>query len=559
MKRKRILALLLSAAMVVTAFAGCGSEKEESSSAAASSAASQAEESGAGETSGTAETGEPEELTLPLSEDGAELDVYITYSGTIVSDINSIAGVQKMEEMTGVHVNWTTVTLEEVNDRLGILLSSGDYPDIVYPGVLYPGGAEAGVADGVIYEDTDSLIRQYMPNYMAYLESNEEGRREATADSGEMLVVKCIIGQDYTAESEGTYQGMAYRKDLLEDLGLEEPTTIDEWHDVLVAAKESGIEHPFMLETKGGSPMSLAWGVGTVMTENYVQMDGDTVVGIALQDGFGEYLETMKQWYAEGLIDPNFTSFNYYVDTPNSVENNQHFLYSTVLSGFSGGNYFSNRMVTNEEAFLQPVNAPAAEDGSTYQFGSRAVAGDLVFISTSCEDPVLAAKWLDFQYSKEGELLNWYGIEGETYELDEEGYPQFTETVLSQEAPSNYLQNYALNQGQCWLGKNNWQMTAKLNEAITGSNQQMESVEIWSEPEVNLAPPTRGWTLTDDEGDVTNNEGTACTTMIDEYIINYILGVDTTSFEEFKETLLSYGYQNVIDAYQAAYDRYIAR
>lgn len=216
-------------------------------------------------------------------------------------------------------------------------------------------------------------------------------------------------------------------------------------------------------------------------------------------------------------------------------------------------------MVTNEEAFLQPVNAPAAEDGSTYQFGSRAVAGDLVFISTSCEDPVLAAKWLDFQYSKEGELLNWYGIEGEIYELDEEGYPQFTETVLSQEAPSNYLQNYALNQGQCWLGKNNWQMTAKLNEAITGSNQQMESVEIWSEPEVNLAPPTRGWTLTDDEGDVTNNEGTACTTMIDEYIINYILGVDTTSFEEFKETLLSYGYQNVIDAYQAAYDRYIAR
>ena len=127
---------------------------------------------------------------------------------------------KKAEEMTGVHVNWVPVSLEEVNDKLGIMLSSGDYPDIVYPGVLYPGGVETGVEDGVIYPDHDSLIRQYMPNYMAYLESNEEGRREATADSGKMLVVKCIIGKDFTAESEGTYQGLGYRKDILDSLGI---------------------------------------------------------------------------------------------------------------------------------------------------------------------------------------------------------------------------------------------------------------------------------------------------------------------------------------------------
>lgn len=557
MKLKKWLAMALSAALLMTTLAGCGGGGESESSGTDSQSSTASTSSAAeGETA----TGEPEPLTLPLSEDGAELDVYVTYSGTIVSDLNTIEGVKKMEEMTGVHVNWTTVSLEEVNDRLGILLSSGDYPDIVYPGVLYPGGPEAGVADGVIYEDTDSLIRQYMPNYMAYLESNEEGRREATSDSGKMLVVKCIIGQDFTAESEGTYQGMAYRKDILEDLGMEEPTTVDEWHEVLTAAKESGIEYPFMLETTGGSPMSLAWGLVTGMpTLNYVQMDGDTVVGTALLDTFPEYLETMRQWYSEGLIDPNFTSFNYYVDTPGSVENNQHFLYSTVLSAFTGSNYFHNRMTTNEAAYLQPVNAPVAEDGTSYQNGSRAVAGDLMFISTSCEDPVLAAKWLDFQYSKEGELLNWYGIEGETYELDESGEPVLTDEVLSQEVPADYLQQYALNRGQCWLGKNNWEAAAKLNEALTGSTQQMDAVEVWSSPEVNLTVPERGWSLTDEEGDVTNTEGTAVTTLIQEYIINYIIGADNTPYEEFKESLISYGYQNVIDAYQAAYDRYLAR
>ena len=80
---------------------------------------------------------EPEELTLPISEDGAELDVWINYSGTIVGDVNEIAGVQKMEEMTGVHINWTPVAQNELQEKFGILLSSGTYPDIVYP-VLCP-------------------------------------------------------------------------------------------------------------------------------------------------------------------------------------------------------------------------------------------------------------------------------------------------------------------------------------------------------------------------------------------------------------------------------------
>lgn len=563
MKLKKVLALILSASLLAAAFAGCGGDGESQTSSAASASSG----------TGTSETGdgggipeEPEELTLPISEDGAELDVWINYIGTIVGDVNEVAGVQKMEEMTGVHINWTPVAQNELQEKFGILLSSGTYPDIVYPGSLsYPDGVDAGIADGVIYPDHDTLIRTYMPNYMAYLESSDEARKEATSDNGKMQVIKCIVGQDFTAESEGTYQGLAYRKDIFDGLGIEEPTTVEEWHDALVAAKESGIEHPFMIGTNGGSPMSLAWGVAAGMPANgiYVQMDGDTVVGIALQDGFGEYLETMKQWYSEGLIDPNFTTFDYYLDTPASVEANQHVLYSDLLSAFSGNSYYNMKMVTNESAYLQPVAAPAAEDGTTYQYGSRVVAGDMMFITTSCEDPVLAAKWLDFLYSKDGELLLWYGIEGESYELDEEGMPQYTDVVFDNPdnlPPADYLQKYSLNMGNAWMGKNNWSCNAKITSVTSGGqNLQMDAVEVWSAPEVNLSVPSRGWTLTEEEGDVVNTTGTAVTTMIDEYIINYITGADTTSFEDFKNNLVSFGYEDVIAAYQAAYDRYLAR
>ena len=38
------------------------------------------------------------------------------------------------------------------------------------------------------------------------------------------------------------------QKDLLEELDLEVPETIDEWHDVLTALKENGVRRSAFLE-----------------------------------------------------------------------------------------------------------------------------------------------------------------------------------------------------------------------------------------------------------------------------------------------------------------------
>ena len=69
MKLKKVLALILSASLLAAAFAGCGGDGESQTSSAASASSG----------TGTSETGdgggipeEPEELTLPISEDGAD-------------------------------------------------------------------------------------------------------------------------------------------------------------------------------------------------------------------------------------------------------------------------------------------------------------------------------------------------------------------------------------------------------------------------------------------------------------------------------------------------------
>lgn len=555
---KKIVALLLALVMIVGLLAACGKDPGANTPAPGGNS-----EQPGGNTDPGYQTRDVGGLKLPLCEKKEELTVWLVYSGTVVSDLNDIEGVKEMEKNTNVHINWIPIEQDTIMEQYSLLIASGKYPDIIYSNMVYPGGFQKGVDDGVIHPDMDKLIRENMPNYLALLASSEQASREAKTDDGRMLVASTLVGQDLTAESEGTYQGLAYRADILEKLGMDVPTTVDEWYEVLKAAKAYGVEAPFNLDQNGGSYMSLAWNVCTGDDEGYLQMDGDKVTMGVLSDGFKGYLDTMRKWYSEGLINPNFTSFHYFLDTPGSVENNQIFLYTRVLSAFSGSNYFNFHMSGNAEAFLQPVVSPVLKEGDKpIQLGGRIIAKEGAYITTDCKNPELAAKWLDYQFSLEGQYLNWYGVPGVTFTVAEDGTAQFTDLVWNNDsgmATTDFLQKYALNWGNSWLGKHNvsasWKISAGPENAF---NQELAAVAIWSEPETNIYV-TKSIALTEEEGDEANPKLTAIKTAVAEYMVNYIIGQDVAPFEQFVSDLYAMGAQDVLDIYQAAYDRYLAR
>ncbi len=554
---RRVAALMLGAIIAAGSLAACGGGNDEDGSQ--NSNASQSVEN-----TGETVSSEPEELTLPLTEEKKELTVWLVYNGTEVTDLNEIEGVKEMEELTNVHINWIPVNNSEVSEKFGLLLGSGDYPDIIYPASYsYPGGTEKGIEDGVLL-DMDSYIREYMPNYMNLISQNEDARKQATSDDGKLHSLKIIVGSDLTVESEGNYLGLAYRKDLLDEMGLEVPTTIEGWHDVLVECKNRGMETPFSISSVGASEISWAWGVQSQAMNNYLQLDGSQVVFGPALDGYGEYLETMRQWYSEGLIDPNFTSGSMLEKWQfDDLENDDTMLMSAI-SSFCGNNAYAMGFITRDTVDLQPILSPVLNEGEEPVKWERViVAKDNIYVTTACEDPVLAAKWLDFQYSEQGQYLNWYGIEGETYELGgDDNTPQYTDFVLNNPdglSANSVLQRYALD-NQSWFGKHDFSAGIKLTSALSGdgSNAQQDAVDLWSSPTKNIAL-TEGLMLTDEEGDEANSKITALVTLVQEHTVNYILGTDTTSHEDFVQQLYNYGLQDVLDIYQAAYERYLER
>ena len=68
-------------------------------------------------------------------------------------------------------VEYTCVSPSTAVEKFKLLLSSGQYPSMAHvsEGMIYPGGWDRGVADGVLIDMTESVLK-YMPNYRALLE-----------------------------------------------------------------------------------------------------------------------------------------------------------------------------------------------------------------------------------------------------------------------------------------------------------------------------------------------------------------------------------------------------
>lgn len=104
---------------------------------------------------------------------------------------------------------------------------------IEYEWSNYPGGPEKAIKDGYILRLND-VIDQYTPHLKQYLNEHPDIDMQIRTANGSYYAFPFIQGDDKLR----TYQGPIIRKDWLDELGLDVPTTIDEWHTMLQAFKD---------------------------------------------------------------------------------------------------------------------------------------------------------------------------------------------------------------------------------------------------------------------------------------------------------------------------------
>ena len=246
--------------------AGCGGSTESTASTATETASS---------ASTAAESGNAGEFTYPMAA-GHSITYWCNLNeniGSYYKDMGESPFGKGLMENTGVDITFLHPPTGGENEQFNLLVADGDLPDVMeYHWQNYPGGPEKAISDGVIVSLND-IIDQYCPNLKAYLDANPEIARQCRTDDGNYYAFPFIRGNEELRVTEGLF----IRQDWLDELGLEIPTTIDEWHTVLTAFKEEkGATAPFCYE----------WTMGALTDNNPFAYAYDTKRGFLCRRGW---------------------------------------------------------------------------------------------------------------------------------------------------------------------------------------------------------------------------------------------------------------------------------
>ena len=462
-----------------------------------------------------------------------------------------------MEELTGVHIEYEAVSAESRSTNFSVLLAADDLRDIMdQANYFYTGDPYTLIDDGWFINFYD--YREYMPNYLHELWARHDidvlkyGRLDDTTwPTMYGMVVEPMAAQGYML-----------RQDWMDKWGLGKAVdvkTLDQWHDVLTAFKNNGVQWPLAvyktIDLCGAFSMfdTSVLVSDTAMPATKV-IDGKIYYSLTTQDDL-DAVTLLNTWYKEGLIDPNYATYTNNTEMSNPITTDVlgcvTFTPSEVGAWEASGQDPDTKWLPTP--FVRKTEDQILQYGhkqGNFHLGSACV-------SASCDNIPLVCTWLDWKWSPEGyEVDNW-GKEGVTYFINEKGEKQLTEFVT----------NHPDGLGAAWvmvLYTNDGLRQPCLNGhlkmyAYPGGEVFLEMFSAWKIPDYGGAydVPT-GITYTPDQTEELNRYSNDISTYIAENWFAFFDGSKPlTEWDSYVADIYSLGLDKCIAVVQEAYDAYV--
>lgn len=373
--------------------------------------------------------------TFPVVSEPVTINVMVYLETGGNYDWNTNYTTEYMEATTGVRVNWITAPIENFLEKLNLAMASGDQIDFVACG----GNSNTAVTTTLLckYADQGLIIpiEDLIDNNTVYMKeclNGVEGFREAlTTPDGHIYAVPWFS----EAYHEMYYGKMWINMNFLENLGMEVPTTTEEFEEMLIRFRDedaNGNGDPSDEIPMIGAIDNFGCKIDTFLMSAFIYDDGENrlyidetgeVISVFTQEKFREGLEWLAHLYDEGLIYPDsFTQTRAERNTVNSQK------YESVCGAMPNIHHgIGNRASGEPQRWVEyePISPVIGPDGLrvtrvTYfaRFGLDQTAG---FIPSTCKQPELVIQWLDQLYTKEGQDAQIWGAYGISWTEADEG------------------------------------------------------------------------------------------------------------------------------------------
>ena len=604
MKTRKLIALLMTLALCIGMLAGCGPTEASVSAQASASAETSAVPEEVSEPAPAADP-EPEAMpeevssalpeesidtqsdeadtsvpgtvaiavldagkidqscTLPLAEQEISLSYWCSTNfgpNASISSWNEHLGLRYAQEQTGVTLEIYECNMTVEKEQFSLMLASNDLCDILIGfESQYSAGADNAIEEDLVINLLDYI--EYAPVYGQLLEADPAWRAEQETEGGNIIAFKTL----YTNFS-WIGQSIAIRGDWLTDLGMDIPTTYDEYFDVLSAFK-SEYDPSYTLNI--GSSLGNSWfeggygiavsAAGSASTNDFYVEDGIVHSGYT-SDRFYNYLTMLHDWYDAGLISSDYVTIGnlefFEADYSALIAAGE---FGCVLG--AGGLLGSYAAASDDEDFeFVPSYQPRLSNDPTLCYLTPATYTGSNYapsVATQCDNIELTMAFLDYFYTEEGVELANYGIKGESFDYDANGEPQLSELITGAGDVSAALTPYKVNIST--ISDPNAQTRAMMTEAAC------EIMQFWTEDQTALIEQNNnayypsGVTLTAEELEEATTILADISTYVSESVPKFIMGtMSLDEWDSYCQAINDMGLEDVVAIYQASYDRYMA-
>lgn len=428
MLRKRIVAAMLTGVMAVSVLSGCsGGKKAPDTTTAATTGTAAAQGAADDGISPGAAAG------APISAEPITIRVFAA-KGVDVGDYSSFDYLNEYCEKNNIKVEWECVNLDLVDDRMNVIVASGDLPDMFWglTNKQYEQLKQAGAL---------ASIQGYLgncPNFNAVIAEYPEAKKYYMEPDGTVYMMPMLDGLTVN-------QPLLCRKDWLDELGMEAPVTKEDWYQYWVAVRDNDMnkngdpndEIPFTAE-KFSYLLSMVSAFEMVDGFFVDAQDNNTVKFSYTDPRYKEYLEWMHMLWEENLIDHNiFTSDKKTLQNNNAL--NLVGSYSGKLNGQM--NTYLSAIGSNIEGYDLVGTEPMMSDHGMqlHPFSQSLVkcdsstSGAVISVTSKyARECVELCDWFyDYSDPDGGGFMNIFGHEGDTfvYNDDKSDY-NYSDTVL---------------------------------------------------------------------------------------------------------------------------------